>query len=123
STSEPMTVIGIGMGLLVVTQVTVSYLRRVLLITLQAQVDSELLVSFFEHLLSLPYPFFQRRISGDLLMRLSSNSLIREVLTSQMLSLFLDGGFMVMYLVILLTQAPLFAALVLGIGAVQIAIL
>jgi ABC-type bacteriocin/lantibiotic exporter with double-glycine peptidase domain len=38
-----------------------------------------------QHLLALPYRFFQGKTSGDLLMRLSSNTMIREIPTTQLL--------------------------------------
>jgi ABC-type bacteriocin/lantibiotic exporter with double-glycine peptidase domain len=52
-------------------------------------------------------------------MRLGSNIAIRELLTGQMLSAVLDGTLVLVYLAILLAQAPLFGLIVLGLGAVQ----
>lgn len=114
---------GLGMILFVMSQMVTSYLRASMLIYLQARLDSRMMVDFFEHLLTLPFKFFQQRSSGDLLMRLGSNSVIREMLTSQTLSVFLDGSLVLVYLVIILTQAPLFGFIVLVIGLLQVALL
>jgi ABC-type bacteriocin/lantibiotic exporter with double-glycine peptidase domain len=100
-------------------QAVSQYLRAVLLIYAQARFDGQMMLDFFEHLLSLPFSFFQQRTSGDLLMRLGSNTMIRELLTNQTLSTILDGTFVIFYLVILLTTAPMFCLLVLAIGAIQ----
>jgi ABC-type bacteriocin/lantibiotic exporter with double-glycine peptidase domain len=82
-----------------------------------------MMLGFFEHILTLPFRFFQQRTSGDLLMRIGSNMSIREVLTSQTLSVVLDGTFVVVYLTILLAREPFFGILVLGIGILQVGLL
>jgi len=68
------------------------FLRSTLLIYLQTKVDVDMMLNFFEHLLSLPYRFFQLRLSGDILARVNSNTTIRNILTDQMISTLLDGG-------------------------------
>jgi ATP-binding cassette, subfamily B, bacterial len=118
-----MPIIGIGMAILVLAQIVTHYLRAGLLIYLQARLDARLMLSFFEHLLTLPFSFFAQRTTGDLLMRLSSNAMIRETLTSQSLSIILDGTFVVGYLVLLLVQEPWFGIAVLTVGIFQIALL
>ena len=118
-----MTALGIGMVILVLAQMVTSYLRATLLIYLQARLDSQMMLGFFEHILTLPFRFFQQRTSGDLLMRIASNMSIREVLTSQTLSVVLDGTFVVVYLTIILAREPFFGILVLGIGILQVGLL
>lgn len=118
-----LTICGLGMVLLVVAQAVTSYTRGALLLFIQTRLDSRMMLDFFEHLLSLPFKFFQQRSSGDLLMRLSSNVVIREVLTSQTLSIVLDGSLVLLYLVVILTQASSFGLIVLAIGAVQVCLL
>jgi HlyB family type I secretion system ABC transporter len=115
--------LGVGMVLLAAAQMVIGYLRSTLLIFLQARLDSQLMLGFFEHMLELPFRFFQQRPSGDLLMRLGSNSVIREVLTSQTLSVLLDGTLVLAYLFILLVHSPLFGLLVLAVGSLQVALL
>jgi ABC-type bacteriocin/lantibiotic exporter with double-glycine peptidase domain len=100
-----------------------SYLRVAMLIYLQARIDSRLMLNFFEHLLTLPFRFFQQRTSGDLLMRLASNTMIREMLTSQTISTILDGSLVIVYLAIIFSISPLFGGIVLLIGIAQVSIL
>jgi ATP-binding cassette subfamily B protein len=121
--SSVMTVLGIGVVVLVLSQAVGEYLRATLLLKLQARVDPRLMTGFFRHVLSLPFRFFQQRATGDLLMRLSTMVTIREALTSQTLSAILDGGLVVAYLAILMAVRPSFGVLVLGIGLVQVGIL
>ncbi|MCA9996458.1 MAG: peptidase domain-containing ABC transporter [Anaerolineales bacterium] len=115
--------LGLGMFILFLSQTTLSYLRAALLVYLQGRLDEQLMLGFFEHVLSLPYHFFQQRSSGDMLMRLGSNSVIRETLTNQTLTVLLDGTFVLVYLVILLFQAPLFGVLALLLALLQVGLL
>jgi HlyB family type I secretion system ABC transporter len=120
--SHLMPILGIGMILLAAGQIVTGYFRSLLMIHLRSQLDSQLMLRFVRHLLSLRFCFFQQRTSGDLLMRLGSNSLIRELLTSQILSVILDGLFVLGYLAILLGLAPFVGLVVIGLGLIQITI-
>lgn len=118
-----LTLLGLGMILLIVAQGVSTFLRGTLLLYLQTRVDAQMMLNFFEHLLSLPYRFFQLRLSGDLLSRVGSNIAIRQLLTNQLISTLLDGSTVVVYLIILVTQSGLIAGTALGIGAFQVALL
>jgi ATP-binding cassette subfamily B protein len=115
-----MALLGVGMVAVTLSQAVTGYLRNVLLVSLKGRFDEHLLLGMLGHLLRLPFRFFMQRTSGDLLARLSSAGMIREVLTNQTLTTVLDGSLMVTYLAILSLQAPLFGALVLGLGVLQL---
>jgi ABC-type bacteriocin/lantibiotic exporter with double-glycine peptidase domain len=121
--SSVMTILGLGMLMWVLTQTVAGYLRSTMLIYMQARLDSKLMLDFFEHLLTLPFSFFQQRTGGDLLMRLGSNMVLREALATQTASGILDGSLVVLYLVVLMAWTPAFGLLVLGIGALQVCVL
>ncbi len=123
NTSNVLSIIGLGIGILVLAQTVTTLLRSSLLIYLQARVDIQMMLSFFEHLLKLPYQFFQQRSTCDLLMRLNSNTTIRDILTSQMISSLLDGGAVLVYLLVLLFQAPFIALLAVVLGLAQAGLL
>jgi ABC-type bacteriocin/lantibiotic exporter with double-glycine peptidase domain len=118
-----MVVLGVGMAVVVLALMVTTYLRAAMLIYLEARLDAQMMLGFFEHVLSLPFKFFQQRTTGDLLMRLGSNAVIREALTNQTVSAVLDGGLVLVYLAILLALEPGFGLAVLGLGLVQIALL
>jgi ABC-type bacteriocin/lantibiotic exporter with double-glycine peptidase domain len=121
--SDLLLLYGIATTVMVLAQTVTSFLRSTCLIYLRGRLDSQLMLGFVEHLLSLPFQFFQQRTSGDLLMRLTSNSFLREVLTNQTLSVILDGSFMLLYLYLLLTIAPEFGLLALAIALLQAGVL
>jgi ABC-type bacteriocin/lantibiotic exporter with double-glycine peptidase domain len=56
-----------------------SLIRSYLLLYLRTQLDTQMTLGFLEHLVSLPYAFFQQRSEGDLMMRVNSNLQIREL--------------------------------------------
>jgi NHLM bacteriocin system ABC transporter peptidase/ATP-binding protein len=123
SVTELLPIIGIGLGIVVVAQLVTTWLRATLLLALQARVDQHVMRRFFGHLLRLPYRFFEQRTTGDLLMRMASNAQVRETLTSQTLSVVIDGSLIVVYLAILLAQAPVFGGIVLAVALVQVTML
>lgn len=95
---QALSALALGSGILAVVFFGTTVTRGVVMARLQARLDRAMMSEFFDHLLSLRYAFFQVRASGDLLMRLSSNALVRELLSRQVLSLALDGLVMLVYL-------------------------
>ena len=116
-------ILGLGLLILILGHMVIRYLRGALLVYLQGRVDSQMMMGILKHVLTLPYRFFQQRQSGDLLMRLSSNTIIRETITNQTLSVVLDGLFVLGYLAIIIFSAPRFATIVLLLGGCQVAVL
>lgn len=122
-TRNSLLLLGGGLLFLLLAQASLNYLRAVLVVNLQTGLDTTLMLGFFNHLLALPYQFFQERTSGDLLNRLDSIITLRELLTSHLVTSLFDGLLVLVYFVILLTMAPLFAGLVLGLALIQIGLL
>lgn len=118
-----MLVLAVGMLALVLAQLAATYLRSALLMRLKARLDPQLMLNFFEHVFTLPYKFFQMRSSGDLLMRLRSNSTIRETLTVQTSSVLLDAMLVSGYLVVLFLVHPVFGLIALALGMAQVMLL
>jgi ATP-binding cassette, subfamily B, bacterial len=99
-----------------------SFLRSRLLLHLRTQIETRMSLDFVEHLLALPYAFFQERTTGDLMMRLSSQAAIRELLTTGALSALLDGALVTVYFVLLVGAAPILAAVAAGMAVAQVAV-
>src|SRR5207248_591240 len=115
-----MTVLGIGIIVLFLSQTVATLLREWLLVYLRARIDIHMMLGFVEHLLTLPYSFFQQRSTGDLLTRLASNTILRDILSNELLSTLLDSSLVIFYLVILLWQSLPFGLLTLAIGLLQV---
>jgi len=112
-------VLAIGLVGVVVLTFFAALIRNLLLLEMRTLFDTRLTVAFVEHLVGLTYSFFQRRSAGDLLMRLNSNIMVRQILTSGVLSGILDGSLMVGYFLLLIIASPSMAALVFLFGALQ----
>jgi len=112
-----------GIGAVMAFQVLATLIRSHLLIELRTRLDSKMTLAFLSHLLSLPYAFFNQRPTGDLMMRVASNSQIRELLTSSLMSTLLDGSLALIYIVLLFLLSPVLAGLTAIVGALQIAVL
>lgn len=110
---------GLGMIGMLTAQMILNYTRSILLIKLQAKIDTSLMVSFFDHLLSLPLRYFQLRTSGDILARLASNTVIRDTVNSQLVSSILDSTSVIVYLIILVSISRVFALLAVFFGLTQ----
>ena len=118
-----MPVLGIGILVLFLTTLLITLLREWLLVQLRARIDIRMMLGFVEHLLALPYRFFQQRSTGDLLSRAASNTILRDVLSNQLLSAVLDSALVAFYLVILIAQSPPFGVLTLVLGLLQVLLL
>jgi ATP-binding cassette subfamily B protein len=115
--------LGIGLLLILISQLVMMLIRSSLLIYLQARIDTSLTSTFFEHLIKLPLLFFQQRSSGDLLARVASNTTIRNLISNQLVSTIFDGSMVIIYLLILLSQSTIFSSIVLAIGILQVLLL
>ncbi|MEZ4635955.1 MAG: peptidase domain-containing ABC transporter [Caldilineaceae bacterium] len=122
-TQNLLPLLGTGLLAALTAQAAVSFVRDLLAVRLQQQLDRRLIPDFFAHLLRLPYGFFQQRATGDLLSRLEGNRAVRELVTSGVLTGLLDGGLALLYLVILYVQYPLFGWIVTGAALLYILLL
>ncbi len=116
-------VVGAGVGVVLAFQLLASLIRSHLLIELRTNLDTRMTFGFVSHLLSLPYAFFNRRSAGDLLLRVASNTQIRDLLTSSLLSTLLDGALAIGYLILLVLLSPILALVTVLAGTLQVGLL
>ncbi|MGO9677969.1 MAG: peptidase domain-containing ABC transporter [Candidatus Sulfotelmatobacter sp.] len=96
------------------------FVRAHLFLHLQTQIEASFTLRFLDHLIGLPYSFFQQRTAGDLMMRLSSNSSIKEILTSTTLSTVMDGFMVSLYLILLMLANATLTLIVIAIAVARI---
>ena len=113
-------VVGAGLAVMMAFQFFSQLIRIHLLLQLRTNLDIRMTLGFLDHLVGLPYDFFQRRSAGDLMMRVNSNTTVRELITSNTLSTLLDGTLVLLYLVFMLLLSPSLGLMVLGLGVAQI---
>jgi ABC-type bacteriocin/lantibiotic exporter with double-glycine peptidase domain len=115
-------VLSVGLVSVIAFHLLASMVRAHLLLHVRTLVDARMTLGFLDHLLALPYGFFQRRSTGDLIMRLNSNMMIRQILTTGVISAMLDGTLMLTYLVLLLLASPLRGGLVIAFGSLHVGV-
>ncbi|WP_201362602.1 peptidase domain-containing ABC transporter [Dictyobacter formicarum] len=121
--SNLLPLLGAAAVIVLAAEFVTSLLRNILLTYLQARIDLTMLPNFFEHMLSLPHSFFQKRTSGDILARINSNATIRDIISNQLISTFLDSCTIIISLVILFWYSSTFGFCVLAIGLLQVMLL
>lgn len=109
-----------GLAVILAFHLVSSLIRAHLLLHLRTHMDAQITLEFLDHLVDLPYAFFQRRSAGDLMLRLNSNSTIREILTSSALSGILDGILVSLYLLLLFLTHFSIGLLVLFLGGLRV---
>src|SRR5207253_10137619 len=109
-----------GVGVVIGYNFLAAFLRANLLLELRTRLDMGLTMGFIDHLVKLPYNFFLRRSSGDLMMRLQSNTVVRDILATGTLSAALDGSFASLYLILLFVISPVLAVVVLVLALLQV---
>lgn len=109
-----------GVGVLLLFQFLFSLIRSHMMLELRTQLDTQMTLGFLDHLTSLPYAFFQHRSAGDLMMRVNSNTEIRDILTAGLLSALLDGALVVSYWFLMAYISLKMALLVLALGLAQV---
>lgn len=112
-----------GVVVYTVSHAMMTLARAELLLWLQTRMDWSMMSSFLRHLMSLPYKFFQLRTGGDLLVRVSSMTYVRDAVSGQLLAVFLDVALLGVYLVVIGFKSLLFVAAILGVAVVQLAVM
>lgn len=107
-----VTVLEAGMG----------WLRSYYISYVTAKFDFRAMSSFLRKMFSLPYEFFANRHIGDFTRRLSEMERLRNFLTGQMLSTFLDLLTLGIYGIVLFIYSPLVAVLTITISPILVLI-
>lgn len=88
----------------------VSFWGRKSLIRLQLEMDRYLTRETFSKMMKLPYKFFESRSNGDLLFRLNCLSMIRDLLSDNIVRGIIQGGFVIIIFLYMFGVSPVMAA-------------
>ena len=99
-----------------------SVVRTYLMTQLRTVLELRSTFGFLDHMVRLPFQFFQQRSDGDLMMRLASNGTVREMVTSKSLAAILDGIFVLLYGGIVLWVNATMGGIVFGLVALEMSI-
>ncbi|AKF82289.1 ABC-type bacteriocin/lantibiotic exporter, contains an N-terminal double-glycine peptidase domain [Myxococcus fulvus] len=110
----------LSLATLVGFNLVASLLRGHLLLELRTRIDSGMTLGFLDHLVDLTFAFFQLRPAGDLMMRMSTQTIVREILSSTALTTLLDGTLVLLFFGILFLTSTWMGLVVLAIGLLQL---
>jgi ABC-type bacteriocin/lantibiotic exporter with double-glycine peptidase domain len=96
--------------------------RMHLLLHLRIALDTRMTLGFLDHMVSLPFSFFTKRSTGDLMMRVGSNGTVREIVTGKSLSAVLDGLFVLIYAAVIFYVSPMLGVVTIVIASLNGAI-
>lgn len=88
--------------LMLTTFIVINGMRSIMIAFVQTKLDRSIMKDFMDTLLHLPFPFFDNRSNGDILFRANSNYYIREILSTTLITLFIDLLLLVTYTIMML---------------------
>jgi ATP-binding cassette subfamily B protein RaxB len=84
-----------------------SWLRSLVLVTLNNGLSYQVTVNLFRHLMRLPLPWFEKRHVGDIVSRFGSTLPITQLLSQGMIAAFIDGVMALLTLTLMFVYSPL----------------
>lgn len=97
----------IGELLIVCGRAATDFIRRRLLLHISMRINISLVSDFFIKLLKLPMSFFDTKLTGDLLQRMSDHQRVQSFLTGQTLSILFTALSFIVFGIVLLIYNPL----------------
>jgi len=102
----------LGFFLLMLIRIVISAMRSWMVMVISASLKVQARSNLFSHLVNLPVPFFESRHLGDVMSRFSSQGVILQAITTELIEVVLDGLMVSLTLFIMFVYAPPLALLV-----------
>lgn len=87
-----LTLIALGLGLVLAFRALIDFVRSWSIMIAGSSLTLQWKMSLFQHLIRLPFSFFERRHAGDLASRFGSIDRIQQTLSTASISPVVDGG-------------------------------
>ncbi|MBD5196399.1 MAG: peptidase domain-containing ABC transporter [Bacteroidales bacterium] len=105
----------LGEFFIVVGKVSTDFIRRWLLLHISIRINLSLISDFFIKLLKLPMSFFDTKVMGDLLQRMSDHGRVQSFLTGQLLGIIFSClSFVIFGIVLLIYNRLIFSVFIVG---------
>lgn len=98
--------LALGFGGLAIINFMASWLRSLVLVTLNNALSYQVTVNLFRHLMRLPLPWFEKRHVGDIVSRFGSTLPITQLLSQGMIAAFIDGVMALLTLTLMFVYSP-----------------
>ena len=105
-------ILALGFLLLMLIKVGVTALRSLIIINMGAQLNIQMANNLFRHLIRLPLSYFEKRHVGDIVSRFGSMDYIKGMLTSEIVTVVVDGILFIGTLIMMFLYSPLLSLIV-----------
>ncbi|HEX5391972.1 MAG TPA: peptidase domain-containing ABC transporter [Rhodocyclaceae bacterium] len=120
-TTSTLTVIAVALGVFLVFNSTMTWIRQYLVLHTGNRVDAALGSRVFDHLLGLPGRYFEHRPTGILIARIHGVESLREFITGATMTLVLDLPFLLIFVAVMFFYSWQLSLIVMGLlGAVAL---
>jgi len=99
-------VLGFALMTLAIFEPIYGFIRTWLFANVASKVNSELSGRLYQHLVTLPMQYFQKRQTGEIIARVREMAQIRQFLTGSALTMLLDMVFIGLFVVVMFAYAP-----------------
>ncbi|WP_315500944.1 peptidase domain-containing ABC transporter [Actinomyces radicidentis] len=117
--SSPYRVMALVVAELALVHLAVSVLRSAVIMWFEKTSDGEMTAAILDHLVRLPFLFFQGRPAGDILVRFSSISFVRDSLSGRILPTLVDLVFVAVYTALIASWSPVHVLALAAIALVE----
>ncbi len=87
---QTLHIVSIGVIILYIFKVLLSYFRTHLILYLSRRIDIKLMLGYYRHVVGLPMQFFETRKVGEIISRFMDASKIRDALSTITVTLMID---------------------------------
>lgn len=94
-------ILALGFLLLLFIELATQYIRQYVILNLSSKLNVQMAANVFRHLIRLPLGYFSKRHIGDLVSRFGSLTTIRELLTTGLVAVVVDGLMAVITLIVM----------------------
>ncbi|MBM7037739.1 peptidase domain-containing ABC transporter [Vibrio ulleungensis] len=112
--TQLLAVLAIGFALLMLVQSLTEWLRGLLVLHLSSKLSIQMAANLFRHMVHLPMDYFEKRHMGDIVSRFGSLHEIKELLSTGIVSVIVDGLLAIVTLVMMLLYSVKLTLIVLA---------
>jgi len=104
---QTLHIVSIGIIMLYVFKVLLSYFRTHLILYLSRRIDIQLILGYYRHVIGLPMNFFETRKVGEIISRFIDASKIRDALSTVTVTLMIDTVMVTVGAILLYIHSPI----------------
>ncbi|WJG09865.1 peptidase domain-containing ABC transporter [Aliiglaciecola sp. LCG003] len=108
-------ILALGFGLMMILDTATSALRQIVILKLSSRLNIQMAANVFRHLIQLPMEYFAKRHMGDVVSRFGSLQSIRDLLTTGLVTVMVDGLMALLTLIVMFLYDPKLTLIVIAV--------